>query len=101
MKGSSKPRRKTIKEKGSEDLLADFRVKIGPLKLTRFERARIIGARALQLALGAPMFVSVTKGVVDPVGLAIIEVQARVLPISIRRSLPNDMYQDIPVDALL
>ena len=31
------------------------KVKIGPDRLTRFERARIVGARALQLSMGAPI----------------------------------------------
>ena len=33
------------------------RVRVGPPKLTRFERARIVGARALQVAMGAPTLI--------------------------------------------
>ena len=32
------------------------KITIGPPALTRFEKARIMGARALQLSLGAPPF---------------------------------------------
>jgi DNA-directed RNA polymerase I, II, and III subunit RPABC2 len=77
------------------------KITIGPPRLTRFERARIIGARALQLALGAPPFVPVTTNVSDPITLAMIELDAKALPISIRRTLPDGRYQDIPIDVLL
>jgi hypothetical protein len=30
-------------------------IEIGPPKLTRFERARVVGARALQVSMGAPV----------------------------------------------
>lgn len=77
------------------------RVEIGPPKLTRFERARIIGARALQLALGAPPFVPLAPDIRDPIGLAIRELEQKALPISIRRTLPDGQSQDIPLDWLL
>ncbi len=77
------------------------KVNIGPPKLTRFERARIIGARALQLALGAPPFIPVPPDVKDPISLAIAELDSKALPISIRRTLPDGKYQDIPIDFLL
>ncbi|MEM1525243.1 MAG: DNA-directed RNA polymerase subunit K [Nitrososphaerales archaeon] len=78
-----------------------FQVKIGPNKLTRFERARIIGARALQLSLGAPPFIPIPPNIKDPISLAIAELEAKALPISIRRTLPDGTYQDIPIDVLL
>jgi len=48
----------------------NFKVDIGPAHLTRFERAKIIGSRALQLSLGAPAFVKVSKSIHDPILLA-------------------------------
>ncbi|MDG7012656.1 MAG: DNA-directed RNA polymerase subunit K [Nitrososphaerota archaeon] len=75
-------------------------MKIGPPKLTRFERARIIGARSLQLAMGAPAFVSLEGGYRGPIETAMLELEADALPISIRRSLPNGTTQDIPIRAL-
>jgi DNA-directed RNA polymerases I, II, and III subunit RPABC2 len=72
-------------------------VLVGPLSLTRFERARITGARSLQLSLGAPSLIRVPGEVKDSVSLAALELEAKALPISIRRVLPNGLYQDIPV----
>lgn len=73
---------------------------IGPPHLTRFERARIVGARALQISMGAPLLIEVTEGVKDSVDLAMKELQAGVLPITIRRRLPDGTYQDIPIQWL-
>lgn len=78
-----------------------FEIKIGPPKLTRFEKARIIGARSLQIAMGAPGFVPIDEMTKDPITLAMAELASGGLPISIRRSLPNGNYQDIPVKYLL
>ena len=77
------------------------KVRIGPPRLTRFERARIIGARALQLALGAPPFMPLDPAIKDPMTLARVELEAKALPISIRRVLPDGEYQDIPITDLL
>ena len=70
---------------------------IGPPGLTRFEKARITGARSLQLSLGAPSLIEIPLEVRDSVSLAIAEIEAKALPISIRRVLPNGLYQDIPI----
>lgn len=78
-----------------------FEVQIGPPKLTRFEKARIVGARSLQLAMGAPAFVPIEKGLRDPIGIATTELESEALPISIRRTLPNGTHQDIPIRALM
>jgi DNA-directed RNA polymerases I, II, and III subunit RPABC2 len=78
-----------------------FDIKIGPPKLTRFEKARIIGARSLQLAMGAPAFVPIDETTRDPITLAMAELASEALPLSIRRSLPNGDHQDIPVKYLL
>ncbi|MCC4772190.1 DNA-directed RNA polymerase subunit K [Methanosarcina sp. DH2] len=53
-------------------------------KYTRFERARIIGARALQIAMGAPVLVE-DDGRLDPLGVAIEELKAGVIPITVKR----------------
>jgi len=78
----------------------DSQVLIGPPTLTRFERARIVGSRSLQLSLGAPILVDSSKGFNDTISIAVAELNAKVLPISIRRVLPNGLYQDIPIDWL-
>jgi DNA-directed RNA polymerase I, II, and III subunit RPABC2 len=90
---------KTVK-KARQPTLSDFEIKIGPPKLTRFERARIVGARSLQIAMGAPAFISVEGAYKGPIDTAMLEMEADALPISIRRSLPNGIFQDIPIKAL-
>jgi DNA-directed RNA polymerase I, II, and III subunit RPABC2 len=75
-------------------------VLIGPARITRFEKARITGARSLQLSMGAPAFIRVPQEIRDSISLATAELSARALPISIRRVLPNGVYQDIPIDWL-
>ena len=74
---------------------------IGPPKLTRFEKARIVGARALQIAMGAPILVEPPKSNASPIDIALLELEAGVLPITIRRTLPDGTYQDIPLKWLL
>ena len=74
------------------------KIMIGPPTLTRFEKARILGARALQLSLGAPPFISVPKEVATSLDLAYTELEKRVIPITIRRVLPNGDFQNIPID---
>lgn len=70
---------------------------IGPPKLTRFEKARIIGARALQIALGAPLLITPPSGVNKPIDLAILELKKGVLPVTIRRRLPDGTTSDVQV----
>jgi DNA-directed RNA polymerase I, II, and III subunit RPABC2 len=76
-------------------------IHIGPPKLTRFERARIVGARALQLSMGAPELVNLPENVFDPIDIAIRELKEGVLPITIRRVLPDNSHQDIPLSFLI
>ncbi len=58
----------------------------GGAEFTRFERARILGARALQVSLGAPILLDVEAGLVDPVEIAEREFAAGVIPITVRRA---------------
>ncbi len=55
-------------------------------KYTRFERARILGARALQISLGAPILIDVLATLVDPVDIAELEFAAGRIPITVRRT---------------
>jgi DNA-directed RNA polymerase subunit K len=57
-------------------------------RLTRFEVARIIGARALQIALGAPILVDY-RGEFDPIKIAEEEFKANRIPMTIKRTLPS------------
>jgi len=76
-------------------------IRVGPPKLTRFERARIIGARALQISLGAPILVELPPSVTDPIDIALRELREGVLPMTLRRVLPDNTYQDIALSDLL
>ncbi len=55
------------------------------MRYTRFERARIVGARALQIAMGAPVLIEVPPGTVDPIEIATLEFQKGTLPITVAR----------------
>ncbi|WP_292410283.1 MULTISPECIES: DNA-directed RNA polymerase subunit K [unclassified Methanoculleus] len=50
---------------------------------TRYERARIIGARALQISMGAPVLVKTTK--TEPLEIALEEFDQGVIPITVKR----------------
>ncbi len=76
-------------------------VKIGPIFLTRYEKARILGARALQLSYGAPMLIEKPADVIDPIKIAQLELKAKILPLTIRREYPNGEYQDIYINKLI
>ena len=73
------------------------KILMGPPTLTRFEKARIMGARALQLSLGAPPFIEIPESAATSLDIAMEELEQRLIPISIRRSLPNGDFQHIPL----
>jgi DNA-directed RNA polymerase subunit K/omega len=78
-------------------------VEIGPIFLTRYEKARIVGARALQISFGAPILVEKPKDMIDPIKIAQLELKSGILPLTIRREHPTDKskYQDIPINKLI
>jgi len=52
-------------------------------KLTRFEKARIIGARALQISMGAKPMVKVSP-TLDPIDIAVMELNKKLIPLDVR-----------------
>ena len=76
----------------------DNQILIGPPTLTRFEKARIMGARALQLSLGAPVFIEIPENATTSLEIAMQELKLRVIPIVIKRTLPNGDYQILPLE---
>ena len=50
---------------------------------SRFEKARVIGARALQISMGAPVQIKVPEDIIDPVIIAQMEYDKKVIPIDI------------------
>ena len=77
--------------------ISDGTVLMGPPALTRFEKARIMGARALQLSLGAPPFIDIPVSAATSLDISMKELEDRVIPITIRRVLPNGDFQNIPL----
>jgi len=59
------------------------------LKYTRFEKARIVGARALQISMGAPTLMKIPKDVINPIDIAMIEFKADAIPITVKRLQDN------------
>jgi DNA-directed RNA polymerase subunit K len=57
-------------------------------KLTRFETARLVGARALQISLGAPILVE-QKEDLNSIELAKEEFRNKIIPITVKRKLPS------------
>jgi len=89
---------KDLPHKKVEITSKDGQIVIGPPMLTRFEKARIMGARALQLSLGAPVFIEIPKNATTSLEIAMEELKQRIIPIVIKRTLPNGDYQNIPLD---
>lgn len=55
------------------------------MEYTIYEKTRIIGARALEISMGAPILIKKEKGEYDPVKIAMNEFEKGVIPISVRR----------------
>ncbi len=86
---------------GYDEDKAALGVTIGPKWLTKYEKARIIGARALQISMGAPVMIDVSSAPKGRFGFAEEELRAGVLPMTVRRSLPTGEYNDVPLSVLL
>lgn len=68
-------------------------------EFTKYEHARIIGARALQISMGAPFMVKLTdedlKGMgYNPVEIAKLEFSKGLIPISVKRPMPGTMKKE-------
>lgn len=58
--------------------------------MTKYERARILGTRALQISMNAPVLVDL-EGETDPLQIAIKELGEKKIPLIVRRYLPDGM----------
>jgi DNA-directed RNA polymerase subunit K len=56
------------------------------MEYNRYEIARLIGARALQIKMGAPVLVKVPKNVERPLEIAELEFSEGVLPLTVKRA---------------
>ena len=70
--------------------------------LTKYEKARIIGARALQISKNSPILIPSEQlaGETDPIIIAEMELREGKIPFIIRRYLPDGSYEDWPVSEL-
>lgn len=68
--------------------------------MTKYERARVLGTRALQISMNAPVMVEI-EGETDPLKIAMKELRQRKIPIIIRRYLPDGSYEDWSIDELI
>ncbi|KAH3666665.1 hypothetical protein WICMUC_005482 [Wickerhamomyces mucosus] len=68
--------------------------------MTKYERARILGTRALQISMNAPVLVDL-EGETDPLQIAIKELSQKRIPLVIRRYLPDGSYEDWGCDELI
>ena len=103
--------KEVVKVKPKKDSTAKRKEKIGhgliptpevwPDHLTKYERSRIIGARALQISQGAPILVEALEKIGNPVEVAEKELTYGVLPLTIRRILPNGDIVDVALQDLL
>ncbi|KAG7452378.1 RNA polymerase Rpb6 [Guyanagaster necrorhizus] len=76
------------------------KVRITTPYLTKYERARILGTRALQISMNAPVLVPL-DGETDALQIAIKELSQRKIPLIIRRYLPDGSFEDWSVSELI
>ena len=67
---------------------------------TKYERARIIGSRALQISMGAPILIKMSEKDLEavkfnPIEIAKLEFKEDVIPITVKRPLPKSSVTDV------
>ena len=68
--------------------------------MTKYEHARVLGTRALQISMGAPIMVPLEPHETDFLGIARKELAAGCLPAIVKRYLPNGTYEEWDVNEL-
>ena len=65
--------------------------------LTRFEKARIVGARSLQISMGAPILVKTKRAIDNITDVVLEELESGVLPLTVIRKMPNgdEIFLDV------
>ncbi|PAV22515.1 RNA polymerase Rpb6 [Pyrrhoderma noxium] len=76
------------------------KVRVTTPYLTKYERARVLGTRALQISMNAPVLVPL-DGETDALQIAIKELSQRKIPLIIRRYLPDGSFEDWSVAELI
>merc|ERR1719262_1254909 len=88
------------KDKAPKDKKIPNNERITTPFMTKYERARILGTRALQISMNAPVMVELA-GETDPLAIALKELKAEKIPIIVRRYLPDGSYEDWAVSELI
>ncbi|EKX45103.1 hypothetical protein GUITHDRAFT_71663 [Guillardia theta CCMP2712] len=88
--------------------LQENHVELTPIKdrlttpyMTKYERARVLGTRALQISMNAPVLTSVPGSESDPLRIAMKELKDGKIPFVIRRYLPDGSFEDWPIADLI
>lgn len=68
--------------------------------MTKYERARILGTRALQISMNAPVLVDL-EGETDPLQIAMKELSQKKIPLVVRRYLPDSSFEDWGCEELI
>ncbi|KAF2709471.1 DNA-directed RNA polymerases I [Pleomassaria siparia CBS 279.74] len=68
--------------------------------MTKYEKARVLGTRALQISGNAPVLIDV-EGMTDPLAIAAKELREKKIPLVVRRYLPDGWYEDWTCEELL
>ncbi|KAF1934272.1 RNA polymerase Rpb6 [Didymella exigua CBS 183.55] len=68
--------------------------------MTKYEKARVLGTRALQISGNAPVLIDV-EGMTDPLQIAAKELREKKIPLVVRRYLPDGFYEDWTCEELL
>jgi len=74
--------------------------RITKLVMNKYEKAKVLGARASQISRNAPVFVEVEEDMVDPLDIAEKELREKKIPFIVRRYLPDGRFEDFKVDEL-
>ena len=69
------------------------------MKYTKYEKARIIGARALQISMGAPILIKMSPKKLEelrynPIEIAKLEFDNNAIPISVKRNYPTPRVEE-------
>jgi len=61
---------------------------------TKYERARMIGSRALQISMGAPFLIKLSEKELEkidynPIRIAKLEFEKGIIPITVKRPMPE------------
>ena len=85
----------------SQSKLKPIKERITSRFLTKFEKVRVIGERAIQISNNYPVEIEVEEGIWDPLKIAEMELKQKKIPFIIRRFLPNGEFEDWEVNDLI